>query len=121
MAERKLYFYDCIGLLEKKPSSFTTVISEGKLPRKVGGRCAVALPRLSKKLKAGTILDLVVGDPRIIRNAKLLMKGESWKELPKEIRKELNSSDTFWCFRLPEELGNGRMWVNYCSIAKLKS
>lgn len=115
MPEKKLYFYDVFGLLETECNGGTMVVSEGKLPRKTRGKCALDLPHISKKTPAGTVLDLIVGDPRIVKGATLLARNS--KGMPKEFRRVVEN--VFWCFRLPKELGGGRMWVNYDLVVEV--
>lgn len=87
---KKLFFVDVNGAQGTVYDGTTVVISEKKLPspsKQFDGICAYLSPRIPKRSPIGTIMDIAIGDPIVLR--KCVFAGwvrKSKKDVPEEVR-----------------------------------
>ena len=87
--KEQLFSYSCSGILQGNMNGLTVLVSEIKLPRfsrlrKLAGKCAYEFPAIPDNISLGTVMNLVFGDPRVMRQAKLISIGKD--NVPKRIK-----------------------------------
>lgn len=99
MPKGKLYYYGSLGYYKKfrelYPKGFdgsVYLVSEIKLPEKTRGKCAFR-SLWKNRIAVGSVVDLVFGDPRILRRCTLISKDA--RDAPKEIRR----GEKIWKFK----------------------
>lgn len=88
--KKKLFFVDVSNVQGVVYNGVTVVISEKKLPpssKRFDGMCTYLCPRIPKHIPIGTIMDIAIGDPIVLR--KCIFAGrvrKSKKDTPEEVR-----------------------------------